>query len=489
MKNKRFIKIISIIAVFCFALSASVPEGFVFADNKQQTSLEQQRDELKRKLLVTDQKLKEVGRQSKETEEYIQVLGEKIDYLNQQYKLARQEADRIEAKVNSLEKNISSNEREIAEMNTEIKQLEKDIVVLNKEFKGTYDDYCKRMRAIYISGQQGTMLTFLLLSDGVTNLLTRLQMINAVSKRDGELLQKVQTESTEIIQTKEKLSKKTESLKASQTKLKTTKTKLKQEREELLKSQDEMAAQQAVIETQQEEQNKILKELHKKTKEYGEFRDITQSELDEIDEDIEAAAKKYQPPTTTTTTTKKRTTTTTTTKKSTTGTSGSSSGKTTASTTRKTTTSTTKKTTTTTTKSSSKNYINLTYPCPRYTRITCGFGAYAGHTGCDFSTGGNENQKIVAAESGTVILVRLLERSYGHYIVIMHDKTTSSGKVVYTLYAHNNDILVSEGQHVSRGQQIARSGSTGNSTGPHCHFEVRVGGSGQSFAQNPANYL
>ncbi len=486
MKNVKFIKIISIIAVFCFALSAWVPAGLVYADNKQQTSLEQQRDELKRKLIVTEQKLKEVGRQSKETEEYIQVLGEKIEYLNQQYKLAKQEADRIESKVSSLEKNISSNEREINEMNSEIKELEKNIVVLNKEFRSTYDDYCKRMRAIYISGEQGTMLTFLLLSDGVTNLLTRLQMINAVSKRDGELLQKVQTQSTEIMSTKDRLDKKTQSLKQSQTKLKTTKTKLKEQREELLKSQEEMALQQAVIETQQEEQNKILKELHKKTKEYGEFRDITQSELDEIDEDIEAAAKKYQPPSTTkapTTTTTKKKTTTTTTKKSTSGSSQNSSSKTT------TTTTTTKKKTTTTTKSSSNNYINLTYPCPSYTRITCGFGAYEGHTGCDFSTGGNVNQKIVAAESGTVILVKLLERSYGHYIVIMHDKTTSSGKVVYTLYAHNNDILVSEGQHVSRGQQIARSGSTGNSTGPHCHFEVRVGGSSQSYAQNPANYL
>ena len=131
----------------------------------------------------------------------------------------------------------------------------------------------------------------------------------------------------------------------------------------------------------------------------------------------------------------------------------------------------------------------MTYPCPSYKKITCGFGAYRGHSGCDFSTGGKVNQKIVAAESGTVILVKLLETSYGHYIVIRHDKTTPSGKVVYTLYAHNNNIIVKEGQYVTKGQQIAYSGSTGNSTGPHCHFEVRVGGSSQSYAVNPANYL
>ena len=96
---------------------------------------------------------------------------------------------------------------------------------------------------------------------------------------------------------------------------------------------------------------------------------------------------------------------------------------------------------------------------------------------------------FTAAESGTVILVKLLERSYGHYIVIRHDKTTKDGKIAYTLYAHNNDIIVSEGQHVSKGQQIAYSGTTGNSTGPHCHFELRIGGSSQSHAVNPARYL
>ena len=71
----------------------------------------------------------------------------------------------------------------------------------------------------------------------------------------------------------------------------------------------------------------------------------------------------------------------------------------------------------------------------------------------------------------------------------MHDKTTSTGKIVYTLYAHNNRRVVEEGEHVSKGELIAYSGSTGNSTGPHLHFEVRVGGSRQANAVDPAIYL
>ena len=474
MKRKRLIKFIAVLAVLCMALNVGMPSEFVSASPK--SSLEEQRDELQRKLIATEQKLAELGEQSRETEEYIDVLSEKIDYLTKQLELSKQEVSDIERKVNALENNIATNENEIASIGEEVTVLEKEIKTLNREFSGVYRDYCNRIRAIYISGQQGSAITFLLMSDGISELLTRYEMISAVSKRDGELLHEVQTQTAEIMEVKDKLDGKKEALTASQTKLRASKKQLKSERISLLKSQEEMQAKQAVIEAEQQAQNDILQKLHNQTKDYGEFRDLTQAELDEIDADIAAADKKYRD----TTTTKKpttTTTTTTTTKKPTTQDGD------TETTTKKPTTTTTTKTTT------SSSYINLTYPCPRYTTITCGFGAYQGHTGCDFSTHGNENQKIVASESGTVILVKLLERSYGHYIVIRHDKTTSSGKSVYTLYAHNNDIIVSEGDYVKRGQQIAYSGSTGNSTGPHCHFEVRVGGSSQSYAQNPANYL
>ncbi len=479
-------RLISFILSFCILIGGVNCFSVVCADEGA-ADTDYQRQVLQNKLDEINKKLNSLGSQSKETEEYIQALDEKISYLNEQFLLAKQEAKSVETRVSNLEKNISKNEKELESIKGEVALLERNMIVLNDEFSATYQSYCERIRAIYVSSVEASTLSFLIESDGVQNLMTRLEMIRSISKRDGKLLSEVKEQTEEIVETKEKLDEKKKTLSESQVTLKKNKESLKTEKVELLKKQEDMASQQAVIEEQQFEANKLLKRLNDKTKQYGEFRDITQAELDEIDAAIAEADKKYADPepetTTTTTTTKKKTTTTTTT------TTTKKHSPEPPETTDKPTTTTTTTTTTTAPTTAPENTISLTYPCPSYKKITCGFGAYKGHTGCDFSTNGNENQKIVAAESGTVILVKLLNYSYGHYVVIRHDKKTLSGKTVYTLYAHNNDIIVSAGDYVKKGKQIAYSGTTGNSTGPHCHFEVRVGGSSQSYAVDPAGYL
>ena len=80
--------------------------------------------------------------------------------------------------------------------------------------------------------------------------------------------------------------------------------------------------------------------------------------------------------------------------------------------------------------------------------------------------------------------VKRLNYSYGHYVMIYHG-TDKKGRSVVTLYAHNSKVLVSAGDSVKRGQVIALSGNTGNSTGPHLHFEVRLDGK----QVNPTHYL
>lgn len=126
----------------------------------------------------------------------------------------------------------------------------------------------------------------------------------------------------------------------------------------------------------------------------------------------------------------------------------------------------------------------FTWPVPASHTISSPFGYRTHpilgisrfHSGIDISA--SSGTPIVAADSGTV-LTAAYSSSYGNYVVISHGAGTS------TLYGHMSKLGCSAGQTVSKGQTIGYVGSTGLSTGPHCHFEVRINGS----LVNPASYF
>lgn len=113
--------------------------------------------------------------------------------------------------------------------------------------------------------------------------------------------------------------------------------------------------------------------------------------------------------------------------------------------------------------------------------ITSRFGvneSVRNHTHKGLDIGASYGTSIVAAANGTVKSASY-SGGYGNLVIIDH------GNGVETYYAHCSQITVSAGQTVEAGDLIARVGSTGSSTGNHCHFEVRVNGS----QVNPQNYL
>ncbi len=125
-------------------------------------------------------------------------------------------------------------------------------------------------------------------------------------------------------------------------------------------------------------------------------------------------------------------------------------------------------------------------PVPGYASISSYYGwRFNGsdfHTGVDF-TGKNVNGKsVVAANAGNVIFTKttyIPNKSYGKYIIVDH------GGGYSTLYAHLSSVNVSVGDYVEKGENIGNVGSTGWSTGPHLHFEVRINGK----HTNPLPYL
>ena len=127
---------------------------------------------------------------------------------------------------------------------------------------------------------------------------------------------------------------------------------------------------------------------------------------------------------------------------------------------------------------------SYTWPTPDYSNITSPFGMRFHpilktrklHTGVDI--GAPSGADIVAADGGTVIFSGWFG-AYGQATIIDH------GAGMSTLYGHQSELLVSEGEKVAKGQIIGRVGSTGWSTGAHLHFEVRINGS----PVNPIGYI
>ena len=131
--------------------------------------------------------------------------------------------------------------------------------------------------------------------------------------------------------------------------------------------------------------------------------------------------------------------------------------------------------------SQAKVSLGITLIRPVSGTISSRFGARSSirssaHTGLDIAT--SRGTPISAAASGTVAFAGY-KGSYGYLVVISH------GNGVQTYYGHCSQLYVKAGDTVAQGSKIAAVGSTGNSTGPHLHFEVRVNG----MAYNPQNYV
>ncbi|MGM9593675.1 MAG: peptidoglycan DD-metalloendopeptidase family protein [Candidatus Onthomonas sp.] len=123
------------------------------------------------------------------------------------------------------------------------------------------------------------------------------------------------------------------------------------------------------------------------------------------------------------------------------------------------------------------------YIWPAAGRISSKFGprniaiGSKNHKGIDIAV--SYGSDIVAAKAGTVIYAQWNSSGYGYLVKIEHE----DGDVTY--YAHNSSLVVKKGDYVEQGQVIAKAGSTGRSSGTHCHFEIRVDGT----PVDPLDYL
>lgn len=368
---------------------------------------------------------------------------DQADKLQAQVDALQSEIKKLEGSIAEIEGSIASTEQEIAAAQEQIKEKE-------AKFDSQKSEYYQRLRAMYISGNV-TNLEVLLTCDDMSSFLTRMEMIDSVSKQDKNVLTELMQSMTDIKNSKKELESKVASLEERKKTLNDNKQQLLVKKADIEPTLQEAQDKKKEAQTAVNEANKQLQILADQTNEHTENMSANIKEQAGIENEIQDAIKQESLNTTTKPSTTKPPVT------------GGDSD-------------------TTTGGGSSSTGTSFLYPCAGYYTSkdfnrfpNYGDGSY--HGGVDFSV--PKGTPVRASESGKVILRKTLDYSYGYYILIDHQNGYQ------TLYAHNSQLLVNLGDYVTRGQVIAYSGSTGNSTGPHCHFELRKNGT----QINPKNYL
>ena len=474
MHHKNSIKFAILFLSFCLMISFVSAGGYhSYADEKKpaasakesttssekakaeaQRKLEAQRQEFEKNIADLDTKLNALASVSKDTEEYINTLDQKIGYVNQQLTVLDSQIADFHEEIDALQKKIDKNQAEADALQAEIDAVQAKIDKLNQEFEEKLSEYRSRMRAVYVSGSSSLIESLLDCSD-LSKLFTRYEMIKTMSKADSNLLSDIQAETDKIMQQESDLNGKKANLDLMKSDLYLKKNDLETKQSQLTETQNEIAKKKIALSVDKAESDKLFAELTAKNGMYSEFRNEDEAIKKAVEAEIEAVIKGIKNPEDVTLATTSD---------------------------REETTAEIQKPTDVYDKSDA--VYNMTYPTS-YRTVSAGFPNYSNgsyHGGIDFPC--PTGSKVVAAQSGVVSLVKKLTTSYGYYVMIYHG-TDSGGKHIFTLYAHNSNVLVSPGDSVAKGQQIAKSGSTGNSTGPHCHFEIRV----DYQRVNPKNYI
>lgn len=400
-------------AAFVIGFSFSMP---AFAATSNVSDLEQQKKDLQNSINKKEKELASFKAQKQETEEYLIALTQSMDLLYNKIDVLQSQIDALQAQITEKENSITELEVKISE-NQELFDVKRA-------------EYYERLRVLYISGSVSN-LEVLLDSSDFASLLTRAQLVSAVSKQDQKAL--------------EDLEKAMEQIKKDQAALQTEKDALVVSKSELDSSMAELQSEKAALNDNIAKSKAIADSLQGSINDAEETIHDNEEAQKDLDNKIRTAKQAYV-------------------------------------------------------ESNNVPVDNsgnfevgdgvttglMTHPCPARDYVSVYYPYYKSgkwHGGVDFACG-NSAPPIYAADGGLVVEAGWSKYGYGNYIMIYH----SSG--LYTLYGHASALYVSVGTVVSKGQTIAKVGSTGNSNGNHLHFEVRHAPAWSSRdTYNPANYL
>lgn len=234
--------------------------------------------------------------------ERLDALNKKIEYLEQEMKLVDNDVENGKADVASLQRDCEENEKAILTAEKDIEILSEELNSATNQFDENYEAYRQRLRAMYISGDT-SILAFLLTSDDISQLLTRLEMLRSVSKKDSELLDSILSEMEEIKTSQKELTEREAQLTVQRTALLKNKEKLEKSIIALEEKQNSLNEKKTNLSAEMVGANTLIKKLSEETGYYTEFLEDNRESLDEIDRKLAAAASKYADTVVTTTAT------------------------------------------------------------------------------------------------------------------------------------------------------------------------------------------
>ncbi len=399
--------------------------------------------------VVSADTIERLKQKKSETDLQIQENKEKASALQTRQSKLYKELEVLDNEINSAQAEITALETQIEELILVIEQTQGEIDSAKQQIEENTESFLNRLQVMYINGDVGFMEVMFSSTD-INDFLSRSTMMKCVAEYDRRLIEEMKNDKTDL-EAKEL------ELKGQKTSLEVAKSSLEKKKADLENSQrsknqllnqviDDQESVEITLSELKNTSNAISKEIAEKIA-TAERLERERKER-EAKEARERAAREAS--------TKKK-----------------SSSKSSAS-----------SNTSKVVKTSRLSEGGLVWPVPSSYRITSRFGSRihpiskrpSFHGGLDIGAG--HGSSIVAVKGGTVISASY-RGGYGNCIMVSH------GDGLVSLYAHCSSFNASVGSTVSAGQVIAYIGSTGNSTGPHLHLEIRQSG----VKKNPLNYL
>ena len=423
-----------------------------FAATKQE--LEQKIVKIDEQIKANREKINELKSKKEKQQEYLDALQTQINAQQEKINAVQQQIDAVSAEIKALNKKINKIQKQIDKVREQIRKVRAKIEKTRAQIEAQKGELSTKLRTSYIYGKESD-LKILMGSSSLASFLTRLEMMKRTSENDKKTIDAFRAIVIQLKEQKAELAEKKSLFDEKKAEVKAVRDEKQERKNELNSKKATLKKALNGLQKSYNQVNALIGQLNATSSVYQNYISKLQSERRQADAEIDAIIKKAEEERLAKLRAQQN-------NGSSSGSSASSGG------------------------SAPASGGSFGYPVGGSTYISSGYGnrsasisGWSFHGGIDIAGGSIYGRPIYASRGGTVITATYGTTGYGNYVIIDH------GDGYTTVYGHCSSLAVSTGQTVSKGQHIANVGSSGNSTGPHCHFEIRYNG----VKQNPMNYL